>query len=211
MSTFKSIREFVSNLAQTTKKLNVALLNAGIAAAKYEVSPDGWESALQVNVLGTALLTLLLVPMLRETASKEGIASQVTFTGSAAHRRVKPADIKIEEGKSVLETVNGKEFFNLAKSYMIIKLLGMYMMRGVIDDFSRNEEGELDVLFNVVCPGYCRTDLGREMPWYINLPTRMVQVYYGRTAEEGGRSLVSATLLGREGLGKYWTNDVFTE
>ncbi|EPE35368.1 NAD(P)-binding Rossmann-fold containing protein [Glarea lozoyensis ATCC 20868] len=211
MSTFASIRTFLATLTSTTPVLHIALLNAGLAAPKFERSPDGWEMALQVNVLSTAFLALGLLPLLRATAKQTGGPGQVTFTNSAGHRRAKGAEMAVPEGTSILETFNRPEFFSLAKNYMLIKLLGMYVMRGLHEQFSVNEVGERDVLFNACCPGYCRTELGREMPWYVNGITRAVQSFYGRSAEEGGRSLVSATRVGIEGAGRFWSNDWFTE
>jgi len=208
MSNFTSIRTFITTLSQTTPVLHIALLNAGIAAPKFELSPEGWEMALQVNVLSTALLALLLLPIMKSTAAKEGVPGQITFTNSAGHRRAKGSDLPTT---SILETFNSPSFFSIAKHYMTIKLLGMYVMRGLSSEYSTNEKGEKDVYFNASCPGYCRTELGREFPWYLNGITRAVQVWYGRSAEEGARSLVSATRVGRQGEGKFWSNDSFTE
>jgi NAD(P)-dependent dehydrogenase (short-subunit alcohol dehydrogenase family) len=212
MSSFASIRTFITTLSQTTKTLHVALLNAGIAAPKYELTSDGWESALQVNVIGTALLALLLLPLMRETATGTGIPSQITFTNSAGHRMVSPPSFKFPPSSSVLATLNKPAAFSLAKSYMQIKLLGMYVMQGLARDYSVNPAtGKEEILFTAVCPGYCYTDLGRGMPWYMNGMTAVVRSYYGRSAEMGGRLLVSGCLLGGEGNGKFWSNDWFTE
>ncbi|KAF2123850.1 hypothetical protein P153DRAFT_390899 [Dothidotthia symphoricarpi CBS 119687] len=38
-----------------------------------------------------------------------------------------------------------------------------------------------------------------EVPWYLAMPTKLMQVFVGRTVEQGGRELVSATLLGKIG------------
>ncbi|KAF4613435.1 hypothetical protein G7Y89_g15453 [Cudoniella acicularis] len=212
MLSFDSVRRFVKKLGEEVEDLDVALLNAGIAPPKYVVNEStGWEEALQVNILSTALLAILLMPKLKATAAKTGRVAQLTFTGSLGHTFLTSKDLPISEEESLLRKINSPEFFNAQRSYIVIKLLTMYVMRGLIDDFSTNEKGELDVAVNVVCPGYCVTDLGRDHPWYIVLPTKIMQLYCGRSAEEGSRSLVSATLLGEMGHGKFWTNDVFVK
>lgn len=63
------VGEFANRAKGRVSKLDVASLNAGIGQHKYEKSPDGVEMSLQVNVLSTALMALLLLPKLRETAS----------------------------------------------------------------------------------------------------------------------------------------------
>lgn len=214
MGSFESVRAFVKMLEKEVgnDNLDVAVLNAGIAAPKYEINEStGWETALQINILSTALLAILLMPILKRTASKSGQPSQLTLTGSSGHTYVTPSQVQLPNGKTVLETINAPEFFELEKSYCVIKLLTMYVMQGLIDDYSKNANGETDVWINVACPGYCSTDLGREFPWYVTWPTKLMQLYYGRSSEQGGRSLVSATLLGEAGHGKFWTNDIFAK
>lgn len=214
MSSFESVRAFVKMLEKEigNSGLDVAVLNAGIAAPSYEINEStGWETALQINVLSTTLLAILLMPILKRTASKTQQPSQLTLTGSSGHTYVTTSQIQLPPGKMLLETINSPEFFELEKSYCVIKLLTMYIMQGLIDDYSKNVAGETDVWINVTCPGYCSTDLGREFPWYVTWPTKLMQLYYGRSAEQGGRSLVSATLLEGAGHGKFWTNDVFSE
>jgi NAD(P)-dependent dehydrogenase (short-subunit alcohol dehydrogenase family) len=212
MSSFASIRQFITTLTHTTPTLHIALLNAGIAAPKYELTIDGWESALQVNVIGTAFLALLLLPILRKTAQETGFASQLTFTSSSGHMMVSPSSFTFPISTSILKELNTPEAFSLSKSYMNLKLLGMYMMLGLSHDYTTNPKTENEeIYFTAVCPGYCYTDMGREMPWYMNSITAVVRAVFGRSAEVGARCLVSGSLLGREGNGRFWSNDWFTE
>ncbi|KAK2850572.1 hypothetical protein FQN49_005529 [Arthroderma sp. PD_2] len=209
MSSFASVRSFVQQLkASLTSGLDIAVLNAGIAPSKHVILPSGWESGLQVNTLSTALLSILLMPLLKRSSTGCG---QLTLTGSFAQLYVERADMPTADpagGKSLLEKISAVEFYNVEKSYNVLKLLTMYIMRG-LDEYSRNEQGHVDVTINVACPGFCTTDLGRDFPWYVTLPTKLMQMYYGRSAEEGSRSLVSATVLGVRGHGMFWTNDTF--
>ncbi|KAF4216876.1 hypothetical protein CNMCM8980_002206 [Aspergillus fumigatiaffinis] len=210
MSSFASVRSFAQQLdAALPTGLDVALLNAGIAPPKYTVLPSGWEAGLQVNTLSTALLAILLMPLLKRSTKGTG---HLTLTGSFAHLYVERADlpaVDAAKGEGLIERISAPESFNVEKSYNVLKLLTMYIMQGLIEDYARNERGEIAVTVNVACPGYCTTDLGRDFPWYISLPTKLMQTYYGRTAEEGSRSLVSATLLGLRGHGVFWSNDTF--
>jgi hypothetical protein len=42
-------------------------------------------------------------------------------------------------------------------------------MKGLIDDYSKNANGEIDIAINVACPSCCITELGRDFPWYLAL------------------------------------------
>lgn len=212
MSSFDSVKAFATQVEGKIDKLDIAVLNAGIAPPKYVANPStGYESALQVNILSTALLAILLIPKLRDTASKTDSPSQLTITGSFAHQYVTARDLQVSNDEGILNKINTPEYFNAEKSYNVVKLLTMYVMQGLVDDYSKSTNGVVDVAIDVVCPGFCVTDLGRDFPWYIALPTKLMQMYYGRSAEEGSRSLVSATLLGTIGHGKFWTNDTLAE
>jgi NAD(P)-dependent dehydrogenase (short-subunit alcohol dehydrogenase family) len=204
------VRSFSQQLdAALPTGLDVALLNAGIAPPKYTDLPSGWEAGLQVNTLSTALLAILLMPLLKRPSTGTG---HLTLTGSFAHLYVERADlpaVDAAKGEGLIERISAPESFNVEKSYNVLKLLTMYIMQGLIEDYARNGRCEIAVTVNVACPGYCATDLGRDFPWYISLPTKLMQTYYGRTAEEGSRSLVSATLRGLRGHGVFWSNDTF--
>ncbi|RDL40502.1 uncharacterized protein BP5553_00481 [Venustampulla echinocandica] len=212
MASYDSVRAFVRDLRVKTSTLDVALLNAGIAPPKYTANPTtGWESALQTNIISTALLAILIIPQLKHTAVKTGRPSQLTLTSSYGHKYVAAKDVQTAPGESLLKKLSAPEYFNPEKCYNAIKLMTEYVKLGLVNNYSKNAKGEVDVTINSTCPGYCTTDLGREFPWYIALPIKVMQMYCGRSAEEGSRSLISATLLEKVGHGKFWTNDVFVE
>ena len=88
LSDYASVQDVVRSLGQETRYLDVALLNAGLANPKFEQSPTGWETAVQVNVLPTALMAVLLLPLLRATAAARGKAVHLTFVNSHGHNMV---------------------------------------------------------------------------------------------------------------------------
>ncbi|PYH42436.1 NAD(P)-binding protein [Aspergillus saccharolyticus JOP 1030-1] len=217
MSDIASVKAFPGRLAQANiRTVNVAVLNAGIAPSAYHVNPStGWEAALQVNLLSTALLAILLMPILKATtaaATNPGDRpAHLTLTGSFAHLYLTAKDLpSVGPGESVLAAINSPQFFNVETSYAVVKLLTMYVMQGLVRDYAGGET-DPEVTVNVACPGLCSTELGRDFPWYVVLPTKLMHMYCARSAEEGSRALVSSTLLGRDGHGKFWSNDVLAE
>jgi NAD(P)-dependent dehydrogenase (short-subunit alcohol dehydrogenase family) len=210
MSDWSSVEAFADAVSAKFPTIDIAVLNAGIASPKFVTNPKtGFEEALHVNVLSTAYLAILLMPKLKSTAAQSGQPSQLTLTGSFASNFLTTADVP--PSTNLLDKLNDPTKFDPAKAYAEIKLLTQYIRQGLTDDISRNAEGAVAVYVNVACPGFCKTDLGRGFPWYMQLPSWLMQMYGARTAEEGGRALVSATVLREKGHNRFWSNDMFEE
>ncbi|EAW12191.1 uncharacterized protein ACLA_061530 [Aspergillus clavatus NRRL 1] len=223
MDDFQSVKQFATKLEEevAVDGLDVAILNAGILAPNYTaIESTGWESTLQVNVLSTALLAIRLMPLLKRAAERNGQPSQLTMTSSAGSLSVTPADIPTDV-PSILQALNEPGSFGLRSTYVISKLLVLYIMRGLVDDYSEpvppnesmcgNTHPPISVAVNVICPGYTVTNIGRGAPYYITVMNKLLQLYGGRSAEQGSRSLVSAALLGVHGHGKFWSHDTFVD
>ena len=85
LSSSASIKEFAARANDELERLDVLLENAGIATGKLELI-EGHESTIQVNVVGTFLLALLLLPKLRETAEKfEVLPHRAIVSSEVAH------------------------------------------------------------------------------------------------------------------------------
>ncbi|KAK4450199.1 hypothetical protein QBC34DRAFT_349516 [Podospora aff. communis PSN243] len=210
LDTFSSVQSFCNALEKEVSPsgLDIALLCAGLAPPAWRASPEGWELALQVNVLSTALLAKLLLPILQKTGNKDGVPPHLTFVNSSGNDMVKKEwfDKSSGFGGSALRMVNDKKGWSSFRNYTVIKLMGLVVMR----DVAREAEGGEGpgVIVNAVCPGMCKTDLGRDHPWVQKVLMAGMSPFVHRTAEEGGRSLVSATALGPDSHGRFWHNDL---
>lgn len=78
-----SIKQFVDR-ANNLPRLDVVINNAGLAAHEFQVV-YGTERTLAVNVVGTFLLAMQLIPKLKQTAKIHGSTSHMTFVGSALY------------------------------------------------------------------------------------------------------------------------------
>lgn len=58
------------------------------------------------------------------------------------------------------------------------------------------------VIINLVCPGLCITNLARNAPADFTEKLRERQALYGRTAEDGSRTLLHGVVAGAESHGK---------
>ena len=205
MSTFASVKAFAEMISKNETRLDVVILNAGMAAPSYKLSPEGYEMSLQVNVLSTTLLADLLLPQLRKSAELSGDPSHLDFVGSVAHRGVKADTFDFADDTRILDQVNTEAFFNMERQYAVTKLFLMYVMDGLVEANSSRK----NVIITTTCPGLCRTNLGRDFPALIKILVGWFQLILARSAEEGSRSIVSAAALGREANGEFWSHDVF--
>ncbi|KAJ5370761.1 uncharacterized protein N7496_006853 [Penicillium cataractarum] len=202
MSTFASVKAF-AEMAAKEPRLDIAILNAGIMAPSYRLSPEGYEMSLQVTALSTALLGILLLPQLQNSPAISGKPAHLELVGSIAGRNVKP-DIFSRSDAKILDQVNEPSFFGVHRQYNVTKLLLFYVLDGLVEFTSSS-----DVIVNAVCPGPCRTDLGRDFSSWLKVPMALIQSVLARSAEEGARSYVSGVTLGQEAHGQFWSADMF--
>ncbi|KAK4696290.1 hypothetical protein P7C71_g1603, partial [Lecanoromycetidae sp. Uapishka_2] len=205
MSTFSSVKSFARQVSQEVETLDIALLNADFASAGTKASPDGYEMSLQVNVLSTALLGFLLLPKLRESAAKTGDKPHLVLMTSVAHVYVKAYQVPMGllAGNHVPPDLWPKA------QYGFVRLQAMYVAEALAHQ-ARKPNGELEFIVSVCDPGFCRSGIGHVSGWLLRHPVLLVHSFLARTAEQGSRTLVSATTLGEDSHGKLWSNDVFT-
>jgi len=87
MASYESVVHFSNRVKTEFKKLDAALLNAGVGQLNFEKAETGHEKGLQVNHLSNALLAVELLPLLKSTAVQTGAPSRLTWVGSRAHER----------------------------------------------------------------------------------------------------------------------------
>lgn len=208
MASFQSVKDFASRANQELKRLDIALLNAGMWNREYAKSPSEWEETLQVNTLSTSLLALLLLPTLRESSSVSDPV-HLSVTSSQQFVRAKAESLRAEG--PLLEHLNSPDRFHGPKQYGISKLLLEYVMKN-ISDRVRGDDGTLPIIVNTISPGLCASSLGRQYNrFYERWLVWLVYKLFARTTEQGSRSLVSATLQGAESQGKCWRSDGYLE
>ncbi|PYI07761.1 NAD(P)-binding protein [Aspergillus sclerotiicarbonarius CBS 121057] len=78
-----SIKGFV-NQVNRLPRLDVLINNAGIHGQKFK-RVYGTERTVAINCIGTFLLSLQIIPKLKETARKYQITPHLTFVGSALY------------------------------------------------------------------------------------------------------------------------------
>jgi retinol dehydrogenase-14 len=97
MSSQASVRALAEEIRQKYPRLDVLVNNAGGAAPTRKLSVDGIEMTLATNHLGTALLTLLLLELLKASAPSRIV--NVSSSEAQSPSRLEMNDLQFEQRK----------------------------------------------------------------------------------------------------------------
>lgn len=119
LSSYESVKQFVRK-AEGLKRLDVVVENAGIATPKFQVAEDN-ESTITTNVVSTFLLGLMILPKLRETATKFNVTPHLAVVSSEVHAFTSFPE---KTSPNTFKTLNDKETANMNDRFVpIVKLL----------------------------------------------------------------------------------------
>ncbi len=142
---FASIRAFARVVGERYGKVDLLVNNAGVTARRRGVTKDGFETTFAVNHLGTALLTLELLDLL-----KKGDHARIVILSSGLHYRGKMDwnDLQFTSRK-----------YDGITAYNQSKLANVLFTKAL----ARRLEGT-GVTVNAVHPGVVATELTRDYP-----------------------------------------------
>ena len=140
MSSLRSVRALAGDVRRRCQRLDVLVNNAGAAVRHRTLSADGVEMTVAGNYLGPALLTLMLLDLLKSSAP-----SRIVNVSSDAHRRARLDlnDLQYEKRK-----------YNAFAAYGQSKLL----MNAFTFELARKLEGT-GVTANCLHPGVVATNI----------------------------------------------------
>jgi NAD(P)-dependent dehydrogenase (short-subunit alcohol dehydrogenase family) len=175
MSSQASVRALAKQIIAKYPRLDVLINNAGGAARERKLSADGIEMTLAANHLGPALLTLLVLDLLRASTP-----SRIINVSSEAQRRARPDmnDLQFERRK-----------FNTFAAYGQSKLL----MNAFTFELARRLEGT-GVTANCLHPGVVATNIwGADPPFIFKMIIAVVKPFMLSSKQGAEASLYLAT------------------
>lgn len=189
---FTDIRCFADDFKQKYDRLDVLVNNAGAQFThKREVTDEGHEKTMTINVFAPYLLTTLLLDLLKKSPS-----ARVVTVSSAAHSM---------GGKPYMDDIELEHHYSMSKAYGLSKLYVIWVMRHFVSEMKKI--GVENITFNTVHPGSATTNLGREstkslLPKIVYFLWRPMM----RSAAVGAKSSIyAATSPELEGItGKYF-------
>lgn len=112
LTDLKSVKAAARNFAQTERRLDILINNAGIMATPFELTNDGYESQWQVNYLAPFILTAGLLPLMLTSAAETRTHERVRIVNVSSDmtRMVGPKvmqlqDVNLTDAKGVTETL----------------------------------------------------------------------------------------------------------
>lgn len=212
LESFASVKAFADRVKEHVAgggRLDIAIMNAGLASMEWAVTEDGWERQIQVNVLSTALLCLELLPLLLKTGNRP----HLTVVASDIHRTAK---FEERTADNILSALNDRIQWEKSQStggagerYAVSKLLDIFLTTELARLAPRDESGNPLVIVNCLTPGFCKSDLlTREKA---PLLLRMMRTAVARTVEEGSKTFLHAATQGNESHGLWLEHQAIAE
>lgn len=199
MGSYESIQHFVDQV-KTLSRIDIVILNAAVVMTMYTPNPfTDHESTMQVNYLSTALLAILLLPILHSSKKNNNpsrppvlsfVGSDLMYTPQYAPR----------SKASVLPQFDAKEKFDFFGSYSSSKLLLMFFVSRLAELVD-----PADVLINVANPGLTRySGLDRYGSVGVRVFMKAMRLILGRSLEAGASIYLDAALArGSESHGSF--------
>ena len=148
MNSYASVKSFAQKVRNELPRLDALLGNAGLVGSKFRITEDN-EEMITTNVVSTFLVAFLLLPKLRETATRYKTQTHFTVTTSELYEVAKFKERKAPEGK-LFATLNDEKKAKIGDRYNVSKLLQIFMIKQMASmlPFDSN-----NVIINGVAPG----------------------------------------------------------
>jgi NAD(P)-dependent dehydrogenase (short-subunit alcohol dehydrogenase family) len=186
------IKTFADTFKQKYNCLDILVNNAGAQFTdKREITSEGHEKTMVINLFAPFLLTTLLLDLLKKSPS-----ARIVTVGSAAHAMA---------GKIDLNDMEITHNYSMSKSYAISKLYVIWIMRHFVSEMKK--AGIENITFNTVHPGSAPTSLARESSksWKFKLILFLWTPMMTSVAKAASSSIKAAIAPELEGVtGKYF-------
>ncbi|KAJ4292786.1 hypothetical protein N0V90_009449 [Kalmusia sp. IMI 367209] len=196
MLSYQSVQAFAQRCGSLSR-VDAAILNAGVG--KIESPSTGHEETMQVNYLSTALLSILLLPILKpkNPSSPPGrltiVGSSKGYSAAFTERKSKPLIKEFDKEWKGIQA--GDERYSVSKTLVAIFV---HKLSQIV--------APSDVIINNFCPGFsANTALSREAKGPIfGLMIGLMQAFMGRTPEQGAWTYIDAVAVkGKESHGSF--------
>jgi NAD(P)-dependent dehydrogenase (short-subunit alcohol dehydrogenase family) len=185
-----SVRRAASELLDGGDPLHVLVNNAGLAGQRG-TTRDGFELIFGTNHLGPYLLTRLLLPRLRETASRAG-GARIVNVSSDSHDKARGFDW--DAARRPTATVSGMPEYERSKLANVV----------FTKELARGHAGA-GVHSYALHPGVVATDVWRGVPW----PVRPIMKLFMISNEEGAKTTLHCATSPEvaDHDGRYYANE----
>jgi retinol dehydrogenase-12 len=171
LSSQAAVRQLAREFLAAGRPLHVLLNNAGVVNLRRETSVDGIEATFAVNHLAYFLLTLLLIPRLKESAP-----ARIVNVASDAHAQA--------GGRLDFEDLESRKSYSVMRVYGKSKLANILLTR----ELARRLEGT-GVTANCLHPGFVGSNFAKNNGAIASLVMTLLRPF-ARTPEKGAETAV---------------------
>ncbi|KAF8875612.1 hypothetical protein CPB85DRAFT_1235845 [Mucidula mucida] len=197
LASFASVSSFADKFDKDGGRLDILVMNAGLMSPTYSATVDGWEACLQVNNLASPLLSLRLLPHMERTAAQFSTTPRLVTVASGVHYWA-VIDQELIEAPALLAKLSDETYCKPRHVFSPV-LLNVLFTRALQDRLS---QASFPVTAVSVCPGYCASELRRNLISESRIIMGVVEYVMVKalafTAEEGSRQLVYAAVSGQD-------------
>ncbi|KAF7560910.1 hypothetical protein G7046_g3240 [Stylonectria norvegica] len=202
MESYDSIQAFVAKCNANLPRIDIVILNAGLAPTKREnVSSTGHEKAIQVNHFSTILLAVLLLPVLK-SKSIVGNPARLTIISSVTSHLCKFPN---QSSRPLLSSFDDPAItpWDPEERYGVSKLLPQLFIVKLAENVNPDH-----VIINMVDPGLTKgTSLARDAKGMMGVFAKAFFSVAGRTVDKGAATYIDAAWgHGRESHGCFLMN-----
>lgn len=178
-----SIHEFCEGLAIDQIKLDVCILNAGVALPKARKTTSGLEEMFLVNYLANVMLTHLLITsgIIEINDSGKTFLPRIIFISSDSHQDSSAIDY--EEFGKYLDYGPSKGISNYSYFKLILNTYATELSRRV------NHDG-IRAGIHVICPGPVHSNIIKEAPLLLRITLRSIFKVIFRSPEKAALPVV---------------------
>ncbi|KAJ0180168.1 hypothetical protein K1T71_004759 [Dendrolimus kikuchii] len=178
-----STRKFAYDVIKTEERLDILINNAGVGAVGDYLTKDGMNFIMQVNYYGAFYLTILLLPLLRKTGTKDESARIINMS-SCGH------SIASTDVKNFNRTNSIYSFFTYCNSKLSLIYFAQELAKRLKDS---------NVVVNAVTPGIVSTDIYSKSHYGIGHLLTWINYWLFRTSWQGAQTALHAALDDKAG------------
>lgn len=130
MASYASIRAFAKKAATELDRVDVLVENATAGLDTWTIS-EGMETSITVNVIGTVLFALLMLPKMRETAARSGTTPHIVIVTSGMGFDQRSFTEEYAEDDDIFSVLNVEGQTPIHDRYVSISLLGQAVLTDI--------------------------------------------------------------------------------
>ena len=190
MEHYDSVSAFAGRCDAELPRVDFTVLNAGLSKTTFtKAKSTGHETTIQVNHFSTALLTVLLLPILKSKADGNGPPPRMTIVNSLTAHLCKFSNRNERPLLSSFDDTTAVPF-DAQERYGVSKLLNQLFVVKLADRVNPR-----DVIINMVDPGLTKgTKLSRDASGLIRVAANLFFNVCGRPLDRGAATYIYALM-----------------